>query len=386
MPTKSKSLAMLYPAALTPGMMLVLPGSTLPAIMDAFALDKPSAGYINSFFFAGALIGMLLVSDLVRIFGARAALIIASVTVGISLSCMPLADTYPLLLGVFMTAGISFGVLVTLPGVVVSGVMGESGGGAMNFVYSFFALGVMSAPMAASRLLESGRQWWVPFLMPVAPVILVAVGTAVFGLPEIEKPTGLSVRAFSKLKKHRALFTGCVVGVLLYVASEASLCFWIPKYLLDTFPDQVDIGQASRSLTWFWAGLTVGRAAATPILKRTEPATFLIAITVPGAICIAVTPHIGGVLPVLIGFTLAGAFYAAMYPTLVSYSGKLSPELAPLAFSLMTAAGQVGAITLTPAIGHAAAKMPFAWAMSLAAIPIAALALMVAILKHKKIF
>ena len=81
-----------------------------------------------------------------------------------------------------------------------------------------------------------------------------------------------------------------------------------------------------------------------------------------------------------------GSFYSGVYPTVVSYSGRMEPDLAPLSFSLMTAMGPIGAIFLTPTVGYAAVYMPFSWAMSLIGVPVAILAVLVVVLKFRNIF
>lgn len=383
---KIKNLWILYPAALVPGMVMVLPGSSLPSIMEAFSLDKIQAGYIGSAFFAGTLAATLMVSDLVRKLGARGTLLIASAIIVISLSSLRFVLDYHLLLFMFLLIGASFGLLVTMPGVVISGAMGESSGGAMNFIYAFFALGVMFAPFASGWMLGRGCRWWAPYLLPVGPAALVAALSLIYGLPAIKAPAGLSMKLFRELRRHRGVFLGGTMCVLFYVAGEATLCFWLPKFLIDSFPIEINMERASRALSWFWAGLTVGRIAAGPILKRIDPAIFLIAISSLGSVVIAASPHLGSASAIAGGFALSGLCCAAMYPTIVSYSGKLGPELAPAAFSLMTAAGQIGAMILPPTVGYASTVMPFKWSMSLTALPILALAVLAYYLHRKRIF
>ncbi len=329
---------------------------------------------------------MLIVSDLVRCVGPRRALLFSSVGVSLGLGLIPNASDYATLLFLFLLTGVFFGVLVTLPGVIVSAVMGAQSGETMNFVYSFFALGVMTAPVAAGEMFIRGWSWWGPFLLPILPAFFVAASALWLDLPSMKEPSGLSLGVLRELWRERGLFIGGLAAVLLYVASEATVGFWAPKYISETFPAQVGLARASRVLTWFWAGLTVGRMASAPILKIVKPTRFLIILTIAGTLTTGVAPHIGS--PVLMewAFALAGVWYAGVYPTLVSFSGRLGPKLAPLAFSLMTASGQVGAITLPPTVGYAAVHIPFAWAMSLTALPLLALAVLVGVLDARGIF
>jgi len=381
-----KSLWILYPTALIPGMVLVLPGCVLSAVMDAFGLDKPRAGYMCSAYFAGLLIGMLALSDLVRKWGARKVLIITSLGASIALSGMSMASSYRLVLCLYVFMGLFLGVIITLPGVVISAVKGDESGGPMNKVYAMFSLAVLATPLAVGWLLKIGWPWWGPFFLPVGPAILVAFCACRFGLPPMKTPAGLSLNAFKRLGIKRGLFIGGMVCVLLYVASETAVVFWAPRYISEKFPMQVDIARASRLLTWFWAGMTFGRIVSAAILKRIDQAIFLVVLAAGSALTTAIAPHLNSAALMESAFLLTGVFYSGIYPTTMSYSGKLEPELAPIAFSLMNAMGPVGAIFLTPLVGHAAVYIPFSWAMSLVAAPLAAFAALVAIFKIRKIF
>lgn len=370
-----------------PGLTMLLPGSTLQALITYFSLTKFEAGFIGTSFSAGGLIGILGTSALMSKLGARRSLALCCGVSAASLAAMAFAHHFYVLLSLYFILGTVFGVLVTLPGVVVSALMSEGSAGPMNLVYGFFACGVIFEPIVAGWMLKRGMPWWAPYMLPAAAAgitSLIAISASQFPEPPTQSPLSLKVIVEVWNEKPVVLLVG-VVGTLLYISSEMTLNFWVPKFLLDTFPADETIYRVNIILTLFWVGLTAGRWVSSAFLSRHDPARFLVALSLLGGITVGVAPYLGVHWAVEGAIVLAGFWYAAMYPTLMSYTGMLKPHQSGAAFSIMAAGGQVGATILPPIAGGIAQTGRFSLAISITAVPLITLALLLIILIKRRL-
>lgn len=367
-----KEFLILYLSMLVAGLTMILPGSTMPSLMEHFSLAEFKAGMIGSSFFSGGLIGILATSVFMSKMGARKTLILCNALTALVLFLMPAVRGYYFLIFLYFIVGIFFGVLVTLPGVVVNALEGESSASSMNAVYGFFALGVVIEPLVAGWLLERRFAWWIPYLLPAMVATLgahLAWRTSSFREPKLQQQ--LSFKIIKEVwKSHPAILVVGVGGTLLYVASEVTLNLWIPAFLKSAFPTKLGISGANVVLTLFWMGLTAGRWLGAGVLKRIDPAVFLIILSLLGGVTVAIAPQMENYLLAGAGLALAGLWYSAMYPTLTSYTGRLEAHQAGAVFSLMAGGGQVGAMLFPAFVGGLAQGGNFALGMSLASVPL----------------
>lgn len=365
---------------------MILPGSTLPSLMEHFSLAEFKAGMIGSSFFTGGIFGILATSLLIAKIGARNSLILCNVITAAGLFLIPLVGNYYFLFSFYFIVGVSFGVIVTLPGVVVNALEGLKSASSMNVVYGFFALGVVIEPLAAGWLLEKNFEWWTPYLLPTVFAILGALSarqSKSFLEPQMQLQ--LSFGVIKKVwRSNPAILVVGVGGTLLYVASEVTLNLWIPTFLKSAFPTTVGISQANTVLTLFWVGLTGGRWLGSSVLKKVEPANFLMILSLLGGVTVAIAPQMKTPILAEGGLVLAGIWYSAIYPTITSYTGRLEANQAGAVFSIMAGGGQLGAVFFPAFVGGLAQHGKFPLGMSLASVPLFLMIILVSVFKVKQ--
>ena len=266
-----KNIWAFYPLMIVPGIVLLLAPSTVESVMKYYHFRESLGGLLQVSYFAGGVFGILLITRLMQRFDVRQIVLSQVALLSVSLLAASFAPGYPFLLVFFIVAGFANGILITLPGVYVTQVSGESSHHDQNILYSFFSLGVVAGPLLTALIINDNNALWRwAFRAPALLVIPMALPVALVSLQKLE-----GVRAISRantrriLQVNKALFYGLLVAIMLYIAAESAVSMWLITFLKDEHG--LSLGVAHWVLTGLWIGITVGRWVLSPVLKRTDP-------------------------------------------------------------------------------------------------------------------
>ncbi len=363
----NKTPRVLYALIFIAGISFSLLGSLLPDMSDAFQVSRSRASWLPLAQFSGNFAALMVIG--LAIGRARTMLLVAGpLLAAASFSIAMLASfSFPLMAS-FFVFGASAGVLITLPGMVVSRLAPEDSARSMNVLYAFFSAGVMTAPAASGLFIASGLHYRSCFLLFSGLCVLASLA-AFISRPRVpDLGEGFTVSVLRELAGgHTRLFIAVLAMNLCYIGSEAVPNAWIPKYLSDVFPGASPL-RSSMVLSFFWMAMTAGRFVCAFLVKKLEaPAAILAGLAVLSVACLLAAPMMEGRLSSEIVFACSGFFFSGMFPIIISFTSRLPERLSGAMFIMVMAAGMMGASIAGKSVGVIADALGFRWGMGLAA-------------------
>jgi fucose permease len=221
-------------------------------------------------------------------------------------------------------------------------------GGALNFLHLFFGVGSLIGPVCIGLLVTAGVSWRV-IVGLTAVAFLVVVPTLV----RIPMPSGVhDAEAAAHAEKidpsEQSLipFVGLAFGIGLYVAAETGVSSWLVQFL-----SGASVPVATGILSAFWGGLSLGRLLSRWVAEAMDYYVFTLGCIVLSSISLAAAVFSPWLLLSAILFTLTGMFSGPIFPMIMALGGDIYPHrLARLSGSLTTAA-VAGGIVYPPLMG-----------------------------------
>ena len=238
----------------------------------------------------------------------------------------------------------------------------------MLLILLFFALGVLVAPIIIGLLLGLGVTWrWImvgeALFSAVMALVLMAMPLA--NIPGAEN---LRLRHLREVMSFAPRFLVVIlVATFLYVGAESTMNVWLAKFEADTFAASTT--SAALAVTFFWAGIMLGRFAAIPLARRFDSSRLLALFA---ALFAAFALGVGGsptlVLSQLCSF-LAGLGASACFPLIAAYTSRFPRWHSGAVYSAMFVAGTTGSMIFPYVTGPLAAAFGFPFAICFAAVP-----------------
>ncbi len=354
---------------IVPGIVLLLAPSTVETIMEYFGFQESMGGLLQVTYFAGGVVGALLITHLMQRFTAKEIAISQVLLLSVSLLATSLAPWYPLLLFFFVIAGFANGILITFPGVYVTRVCGESSHHQQSLLYGFFALGVVTGPLLTNMIISNGLSWRFAYAIPALLILPLSVPVALASFERLEGVRKLSRSVIRQvLDFNRGLFTGLLFAILLYIAAESATSMWLITFLKEEHG--ATLSAAHWILTAVWVAITVGRWICAHLSKKTDPYLLLMVLFSVSGVLLLVTPLTGWSASVMVLYPLIGLFFSGIYPFLIGYVAWFPPDLSPSVFTMFLAAGAAGGAILPYFVGLVNQFFGLAWGMSSIAIPV----------------
>jgi fucose permease len=185
----------------------------------------------------------------------------------------------------------------------------------MGGLHAMYGTGSFMAPIAASRLIESGWSWGHIFILPV-PLLLILIGIAKFGTQE-EGPAPQDTKAGFGLQTNHILL---IIAFGLAVAAEVLSSSWMVTYLTEAW--KYDHVAASDNLSLFFA-LLMGTRIVCLLIDSSKYerqllwSSLLIPLGVFGASFLFNMPQL---LPLL-------GFFGPFFPLMMTRTVRVFPEM-----------------------------------------------------------
>ncbi len=329
------------------GAQQALYGPAFPALQARYAIGVGEVGQIVSAHFAGGLVGVLLAVPLLRPFGYRRLVPVASLGVALGLALVVLAPTWPAALASSVGAGLGFGMLVSLLNLAFARAFGARSTQALAVLNATFGIGAVLGPVPVAIALDrgGGAAALAPgFFGLAALALVVAVGSAATRT----WPTLPPARVAGAAPVRWGVVAGFGVALSVYVALESNTAAWAPTHLAL----ELDVGRAALATSVFWGAATAGRLIVAALPWRIAPGAYVVGAGVAsvGALGLA---HVSGFG--LFAYALVGLAVAPIFPATIAWLTRVFPDSVERVAPLVLAAGNFGPVFGAPVVGAAAA-------------------------------
>ena len=367
--TEPLSLLPLYPTQFFAGVVLIALGPMLNAVLTDLRIPLAQAGLLSLGFFLGRVLGVLLLNFVFAQVPVKWTLVGAASLQAISLAASGLlARGLWSLFGMYLVVGLAAVIPSVIPGMWVGSHVKQGTQRAMLLILLFFALGVLVAPIVIGLLLGLGVTWrWImvgeALFSAVMALVLMAMPLA--NIPGAEN---LRLRHLREVMSFAPRFLAVIlVATFLYVGAESTMNVWLAKFEADSFAASAT--SAALAVTFFWAGIMLGRFAAIPLARRFDSSRLLALFA---ALFAAFALGVGGsptlVLSQLCSF-LAGLGASACFPLIAGYTSRFPRWHSGVVYSAMVIAGTTGSMVFPYVTGPLAAAFGFPFAICFAAVP-----------------
>lgn len=368
---KKRQLIFSYLTFALNGMLALSIGSLLPFIRDAKGLEYAfcgmlvslhSVGNLLSSFFAGALAVKIGRKKSILLFNAFYALSFLLILFGSSPACLVPA---------FLFTGMARGATSNFNNVTINN-LAPGQAWILNGLHAMFSVGAFAFPILLTVLTAGSPDRWY-----LACCFMLAMGILSWllyrGMPvdevfraSYEKENGRSGesgKGRSDIKGFltEPMFLLCTATLFFYLCVEQGVIGWLVTYFKDTGLLNASMSQIMASVQWVM--ILAGRLTTACLSTRMDKAKLLRAMGA-GLILFFIVLITGRTTPqIVIGIMGFGYSMAGIYPTTVSFAGKLIQKY-PLSWSFMLTLASFGSILMPSIIGGIAESRGILYGMS----------------------
>jgi fucose permease len=347
------------------GVVLLLSGALLPAIMKTFVIQEAATGLMLGAGAVGFVIGPFLAGLLVDRAGPKASFLAGLGAETLMLVLFASAPTFGAAVAVFFCLNIAAGFVETPVNIIPAIVAKEKPGSLMNLVHMFFSVGAFISPFLGGLILQQTGRWQPAFWLAAGLSALLFLIFTRTPFPQKgaagKQPTGQQVRIWHVLRE-RTILLGAL-AMFLYVAAEFGATNWIVLYLQKHL--QFGTLTATSGLSILWLGLLAGRAANSRLALRWSSHTLVL---ISGAL------GLGAGLGLLTGRTplvvylwifALGLCMSGIYPNVMADLNGRNPQRMGLITGFLAQAAAAGSAVAQPTLGVLAQRVSLTVAMSL---------------------
>ena len=333
---------------------MTLLGPILPSLSVRWGLNDMQAGYLFFAQFASSCLGMLMSGVLVRRYGYRLTLMfgLAMSAVGVALLAR---GNWGLGLLAVCIFGVAFGTNTPATNLFVARSYAPKSAPALTLLNSSWGVGAMACPLLVAVAQRADRTPLFLYGLAAALFLLVASMSVVSFRADAERSsiTQTSI-VTSNPWKHRLL---PIIAVLffVYVGSENSVGGWVASYAHRISADSSTFWTITPS--FFWGALLLGRVSAPLALRKIHETKVAGSGVALAALGIAILLMAQTMTPVVIGASLAGLGFSAVYPINVSLLSHWFGDTTTRISGVIFAIGNLGGAVLPWVVGALSTKL-----------------------------
>ena len=335
-------LVLLFAGFVLSGIATVIVGPMLPVFIRRWSLNDSQAGLFSTVQFMAAWIGTLASSAIASWRGYRPALVLGYALMGGGLAFLN-ADTHILALAATATFGFGYGLLTAGTNLLVAEIGGLRSASLVSLLNFMWGVGAMTCPLLIAFALKHNR------------INLTLLGCAAFGVVMVvgllfasfgtdERPHEAKVAETAAAGPAFRVAFALAFLFIIYVSMENGIGIWAAE-----FSKRLANGITALTTlapTFFYGGLTIGRAAAPLALRHLKEKTLVLgalALAAAGNALLIVSPG----LPVAItAVFLAGLGCASVYPIYIAWLsrwyGARAKKIGGVLFALASLGGSAG--------------------------------------------
>jgi MFS transporter, FHS family, glucose/mannose:H+ symporter len=333
---------LLFAGFILSGIATVIVGPMLPVFIRRWSLDDSQAGFFSTVQFMAAWLGTLASSAIASWRGYRPALVLGYALMGGGLAFLN-ADTRALALAATATFGFGYGLLTAGTNLLVAELGGKRSASLVSLLNFMWGVGAMTCPLLIAFALKHNR------------IGLTLYGCAAFGVVMV---IGLLFVSFGadasphEMKAAEAAGAGPPFHITLalaslffiYVAMENGIGIWAAEFA-KRLANGIN-GLTTLAPTFFYGGLTLGRACAPLALHRMRERTLVLgalALAAAGNTLLIASP---GLSVAIVAVFFAGLGCASIYPIYIAWLsrwyGARAKKIGGVLFALASLGGSAG--------------------------------------------
>jgi MFS transporter, FHS family, glucose/mannose:H+ symporter len=335
-------LVLLFVGFVLSGIATVIVGPMLPVFIRRWSLNDSQAGLFSTVQFMAAWIGTLASSTIASWRGYRPALVLGYALMGSGLAFLN-ADTHTLALTATATFGFGYGLLTAGTNLLVAELGGVRSASLVSLLNFMWGVGAMTCPLLIAFALKHNR------------ISLTLLGCAAFG---VVMAIGLLSASFGADERHHEANAAETAGAgpafpvafalaslfFIYVALENGIGIWAAEFS-KRLANGIT-GLTTLAPTFFYGGLTLGRACAPLALRRLKERTLVLGaltLAAAGDALLIVSP---GLYVAIVAVFFAGLGCASVYPIYIAWLarwyGARAKKIGGVLFALASLGGSVG--------------------------------------------
>lgn len=329
------------------GMLALSIGSLMPLISDTRGLSYEVCGLLVSLHSVGNFLSSFFAGALAEKIGRKQSILIFNSFFAVSYLIILLSGNIPLLVVAFLLTGLARGATSNFCNTVINN-LAPGKAGLINGLHAMFSVGAFLFPILLMLFTASGDENWV-----YASLFMFIIGIISWVLYFLIPMDGLAIPKKEKKVSNygffkEPLFYLCIVTLFFYLCAEQGVIGWLVTYFKDTGLLSASVSQLMASMQWImmlagrllvaWLSTRVAKEKLLPIMGAGLVLFFLILIN---------SKSMGMIVFGIMGF---GFSMAGIYPTTVSFSGKLIQKYS-LAWSFILTFASLGSILMPTVIG-----------------------------------
>lgn len=334
--------ALLFAGFVLSGIATVIVGPMLPVFIRRWSLDDSQAGLFSTVQFMAAWVGTLASSAIASWRGYRPALVLGYALMGGGLAFLN-ADTHTLALTATGTFGFGYGLLTAGTNLLVAELGGVKSASLVSLLNFMWGVGAMTCPLLIAFALKH-NQINLTLLGCAAFGLLMVIGLLFSSFGADEKPHEVSVAKTAGAGPAFHVTLALASLFFIYVAMENGIGIWSAEFSKRLAHGIT--GMTTLAPTFFYGGLTLGRAFAPLALRRLKEKTLVL-----GALALAATGNSlliasPGLYVAIVAVFLAGLGCASVYPIYIAWLsrwyGPRAKKIGGVLFALASLGGSAG--------------------------------------------
>jgi fucose permease len=324
-----------YAVFIALGISATLLGPTYESMTYFFQMSLENGGIFTSLQFLGATIGVVIGGRLLDRINARYLMMGGLLLISGGLLLLSAAQILWVALVAVMMFGLGYGVLAVGPNMVIVALNPGREAPALNLLNVFFGVGAIVGPQLVNFALSQDN-FRISF-------IITAVLTMLLMIPSAR--ASAQIKNTSKVQGHIHWLSLLPFALLLftYVGAEVGYSSWLVTQLTKVALSSAAIATVATSV--FWAGLTSGRALATPILRHITDLQLLILsiVTLGFGVSLILAMPTSTAIGIISAF-IVGLGCGPVFPTAFAIFSNTYPGPRNVASGLVIAAANNGAV------------------------------------------
>ncbi|MBQ4537594.1 MAG: MFS transporter [Lachnospiraceae bacterium] len=357
---KNRQFLFSYFAFIINGMLALSIGSLLPFIRDARGLEYAFCGMIVSMHSVGNLVASFVAGALPLLIGRKKSILFFNAFSAISYFIILVSESPVLLMLAFFTTGLARGAASNYCNMKINN-LAPGKAWIINGLHAMFAVGAFTFPILLTVLTRNNEANWV-YACSFMVVMSIVSWILYLLIPEENDKVEKSDRKDSNMGFFKEpLFYLCIVTLFFYLCAEQGVIGWMVTYFKDSGLLTGTLAQITASVLWIMilAGRLTVAAVSTKIKKEKLLPVMGLGLVAFFVLLISSKSMVW----IMIGIMGFGYSMAGIYPTTVSFSGKLIQKY-PIAWSFILTIASLGSILMPTVIGAIAENKGIFYGMS----------------------
>ena len=365
---QNKQLGLTYAVFLMNGMLALSIGSLLPFVRDARGLDYGFCGLIVSLHSVGNLFSSFFAGTLPLVIGKKKSILLFQSAFAISYCMILFGKGNLVLAAAFLMTGLARGAASNYCNSKINN-LAPGKAWIINGLHAMFSIGAFVFPILLTLITGTHADHWV-----YACMLMIALGVLTWILylliPEDEDAVAASPAAGEAKESNwgflkEPLFYLVILTLFFYLCAEQGVIGWMITYFKDTELLSPSVSTITASVQWLM--ILLGRLSAAFLSLKIAKEKLLPVMGVGLVVFFIILIFSKTTFWIMFGIVGFGYSMAGIYPTTVSFAGKLLQKYS-MAWSFILTTASFGSILMPSVIGKIAADAGIAVGMSSVAV------------------